>query len=143
MTNLETISQYEKLHDLFESVHPRDVPSKLEKLIKYLAEGSEYAEQELGEEIDVEDVISTLEELKLAFEKSLSRDNRSMLLAHRDKKYEVNIYPIMNFLKENTCISGDLDDLKARMVTLANTKNLGLFKQSYTFVDQLSIVLSL
>lgn len=143
MTNLETISYYEKLHDLFEAVHPKDVPAKVEKLIKYLAEGAEYAEQETGEEIDVEDVISSLEELKLAFTKSLTRENRSMLLSHQERKYEVNVYPIMNFLKDNTCISGDLDELKSRMVTLANHKNLGLFKQSYTFVDQLSIVLSI
>jgi hypothetical protein len=143
MTNLETISQYEKLHDLFETVHPRDVPAKVEKLIKYLSEGSEYAEHETGEEIDVLDVIGTLEELNLAFTKSLCRDNRSMLLSHQERKYEINVYPIMNFLKDNPCISGDLDDLKARMVTLANQKNLGLFKQSYTFVDQLSIVLSI
>jgi hypothetical protein len=141
MTNLESILYYEKLHDIFERVHPMDMPIKLDKLIKYLSEGSEHFEKSHGDSVDVGDVIGTLEEMKSAFADSLTRSCRSVLLSNQQRNYEVNIYPIRNFLIDNPCIAGDLAELKSKMVVLANDSNLGLFKQSYTFVDSLSVAL--
>jgi hypothetical protein len=141
MTNVESITYYEKLHDIFERVHPRDMPIKLDKLIKYLSEGATYFEKCNGDSVDVDDVIGTLEDMKAAFTSSLARSSRSMLLSSQERNYEVNIYPIKNFLHDNPQIAGDLADLKSRMVTLANDTNLGLFKLCYTFVDSLSVAL--
>jgi hypothetical protein len=142
MTNLETISYYEKLHDLFENVAPRDMPMKLEKLVKFLTEGSAHLLKCEDQKIEVSDVVSQLQEMRLAFTASLARSNRSLLLCHQERNYEVNLYPIIDFLRVNRSITGDMADLKARMVSLVHSENIGLFKTCFLFVDLISVLLA-
>jgi hypothetical protein len=141
MTNVETISYYEKLHDLFEQIHPQDIPAKLEKMIKYLEDGAEHHLINTGHEADVNLIIEVLIQMRNAFAASLSRTNRSCLITNEERKYEVNILPIMAFLKENTSLEGDIEELKTLMVEVANVTNIGMMKQNYLFADSLSMVL--
>lgn len=134
MTNLETISFYEKLHDIFERVHPKDMPGKLAKLIIYMEEAGQH------HSVDVGDVTTILYDMADAFTFALQRSERSMILADKSRDYEVNIYPIMNFLRDNSTILGELDNLKSRIITLSHEKNIVEMKTTYTFVDSLSLV---
>lgn len=134
MTNVETISYYEKLHDIFERVHPKDIPAKLAKLILYMEAAGEHHAVEVGE------VTSILYDMKDAFAFSQQRTDRSMILTDKGRDYEVNIYPIMNFLKDNSSLLGELDNLKAMIITLSHEKNIAEMKDIYRFVDSLSLV---
>lgn len=137
MTNLETISYYEKLHDIFELVHPSEMPKELGRLIDYIEEAGIYHNTR------VDDVTSILYGLQDAFELALKRKKMCILLTNESRKYEVNIYPIMEFLKENELINGEFDQLKSRMIRLAHSKNIAEMKSLYEFVDSLSIALDL
>lgn len=137
MTNLETISYYEKLHDIFELVHPSDMPKELGRLINYLEKAGEYHDTR------VDDVTTILYDLQEAFEFALEKKGKCLLLTHESMKYEVNIYPIMEFVKENELINGEFDQIKSRMISLAHAKNIAEMKSLYKFVDGLSITFDL
>jgi predicted transcriptional regulator len=133
MTNLETISYYEKLHDLFERVHPSEMPKKLGKLIEYLENAGKH------HSVDVGDVTSILVDMQDAFEKALESSPKALLLTHDKSKYSVNLYPIVNFLKDNTSIDGELDQLKSRIMELAHASNVSQMKDMYRLADLVSI----
>lgn len=140
MKNLETIAYYEKLHDIFERVHPQDMPKKLENIIKYLEDCASKHYQLTGDVVPTSDALDILREMHFAFSEALKRENRCMLLVNLERKYEVNIYPIMRFLKENSFIAGEMGILKSSMVHLINPENIGMFKQNFTFIDSISII---
>lgn len=133
MTNIETISHYEKLHDLFERIAPADIPKKIGVLIDYLEAAGEH------HSVSVSDVTSILYDMQSGFELALVPSKRAMLLTDEAKGYSLNIYPIMNFLKDNPSIDSELDQLKSRLITLAHAKNIADMKSLYQFVDMLSI----
>ncbi|AWW31813.1 hypothetical protein DN752_17685 [Echinicola strongylocentroti] len=117
------------------------MPGQLEKLIRFLQEGSKTFEQQTGDAIDVSDVISVLEEMRDAFTESIKVSGRGMTLKHTERGYEISITPIRNFLLDHQTLPGDISELKKRMVNLVFSDNIGLFKQNYTFLDDLSIIL--
>lgn len=133
MTNLENISYYEKLHDLFEHVNPKDLPKKIGYLIEYIEQAGEH------HNVSVSDVTSILLDMQSAFERSLKPMERAFLLTNQSRNYQVNIYPIIDFLKDNPTLDGELDQLKTRLVTLAHSNNVSQLKDIYTLVDLVSI----
>lgn len=133
MTKLESISYYERLHDLFERVSPAEMPGKIGDLIEYLEKAGEY------HSVSVSDVTSILYDMQSGFELALVPAERGMLLTDQKKGYMLNIYPIMNFLNDNELIDGELDQLKSRLISLAHAKNVAELKEIYLFIDLLSI----
>ena len=133
MTNLQSISYYEKLHDLFDRVSPSELPHRLSELIDYLEKAGKHHSVKVG------DVTSILYDLQSGFEQALSPAKRAMLLTDQAKGYTVNIYPIMNFLKDNPEVDAELDALKSRLITLAHSQNVAELKNLYQFIDVLSI----
>ncbi len=133
MSKIENISYYEKLHDLFGRVHPKDMPKKIAKTIEYLEKAASH------HAVNVSDVTSVLYDMQDAFTFALERKVRSLLLTDVQGAYEVNLYPIINFLRDNSCLMGDLDNLKSRLITLAYEKNIAEMKDIYKFVDDLSV----
>jgi hypothetical protein len=136
MTNVENISYYEKLHDLFENVHPTKMPEKLAEMIEYLEKAGEYHDTDVGSETSI------LYALKDAFAQAIKPGNKSFCLKDEMKNYEVDIYPIMRMLKDNSSIIGELDELKARLVSLSHAKNISEMKKMYIFAESLSIIFS-
>ncbi len=133
MTNIETISYFENLHNLFERVHPRDMSKKLGELINYLEHAGKH------HSVSVSDVTSVLEDMQHAFEQSLEPSHKGLLLTNDKQGYSVNLYPIVNFLKDNTTIDGELDELKSTMISLTHSSNVAEMKDLYRFVDIVSI----
>jgi len=133
MTNLQNISYYENLHDLFERVSPAEMPNRIGLLIEYLEKAGKH------HSVSVSDVCTILYDMQSGFEQALVPAKRGMLLIDQTKGYSLNIYPIMNFLKDNESIDGELNQLKSRLITLAHSQNVAELKDLYGFIDLLSI----
>lgn len=144
MKNFTTFADYERLHDIFEKVHPKDLPGVFDEVMEFMKEGLIFQNDKTGDRLHVSEYTGILEDLKDVFTRSLHLTDKSVkvLLCSATKDYEIDLHPICEYMLHNDSVLDDLDILKMHLVTLANETNTESLKKNYQFIDSLSIVLA-
>ncbi len=131
MKTVEINSFCENLDGFFEKYHPSSILKKLNSLIKFLENSSKVESIEFNE-------MGLLYDLKKAFTSALKREGITLLMANEEEKYEVNLFPLIDFIKDNPILVAELNILRSTLMTLINENNIIDVKEHYRFVNLLS-----
>jgi hypothetical protein len=139
MTNLENLSYFSKLYDLFDSNKPKEVPSKIQDVILFVKKTLVEYESENGYQDDIHSKLEMLKDLQRAFENAMTIDSGwGFCITNGRQKYQINLRPIFEFLTANDAFIGEMEDLNAIMQSeLLTDKNVTEFKMASRTIREL------
>lgn len=112
MSKLANLNFYSKLYDLFDANKPKDVPAKIQEVIRYIRKSLMEYESENGHQDEIHQRIETLKDLQRAFENALTIDSGwGFCITNAHKKHQINLRPIYNFLHDNPMFIAEMKEL--------------------------------
>ncbi len=146
MTKLENPRQFNQLLEVFGVDTPQNLPGRVTESISYIRSGLIWARRHLTQcyEEDANESVRILVRLKKCFECALELPEVGMVM--RDKKggYEVNVFPIIEFLNytegEGTA-SRNFDMIQSVLRCYIHADNIQEYKRVGQFIQDIETAL--
>jgi hypothetical protein len=146
MTKLEKPNQFNQLLEVFGVDTPHNLPGRVTETISYIRAGLVWARRNTGQpyEDDANESIRILMRLKSTFERVLDLPEVGMVMRDSRGGYEVNIFPIIEFInhtEEDGQVRRNFDLIQTILRLYIHTENIQDYKRVGQFIQDMETAL--